>query len=191
MTTPRIRYGKAAAGCGGGRRISASPLLNQGLLFVVVALTFFLARKLFDLSVAWLSVGLLVGMELIVALRRVRIVHDAFDGDRAGIGVVHGLSGAGGPGAEMGAAGVAAAAGHCGAVDRRRGDDPVQPGLPDHPGAVVLVSGCDGERQVAMCLILAATFAVVCAPWIIETSASAERRSARRATRSSMALPGS
>jgi hypothetical protein len=38
---------------------------NQILLLVVVALTFFIARKLFDLSVAWLSALLTLGCELL------------------------------------------------------------------------------------------------------------------------------
>ncbi|MFZ0828216.1 MAG: glycosyltransferase family 39 protein [Verrucomicrobiia bacterium] len=40
-------------------------VFNQILLLVVVALTFFLARKLFDVSVAWLSALLILGCELL------------------------------------------------------------------------------------------------------------------------------
>ncbi len=40
-------------------------LFNEALLLVVVALTFFLARKLFDTSVAWLSAILVLGCELL------------------------------------------------------------------------------------------------------------------------------
>jgi len=40
-------------------------LFNQGLLLGVVVLTFFLARRLFDKSVAWLSAIVLVGTELL------------------------------------------------------------------------------------------------------------------------------
>jgi hypothetical protein len=39
-------------------------LFNQMLLFVVAGLTFFLAKKLFDSSVAWLSAFLVLGSEL-------------------------------------------------------------------------------------------------------------------------------
>ena len=38
---------------------------NEVLLLVVVVLTFFLARKLFDTSVAWLSAFLVLGCELL------------------------------------------------------------------------------------------------------------------------------
>ena len=40
-------------------------LFNEALLLVVVVLTFFLARKLFDSSVAWLSAILVLGCELL------------------------------------------------------------------------------------------------------------------------------
>lgn len=40
-------------------------LLNQGLLFATVVLTFFLTRKLFDAGVAWLSAAILFGSELL------------------------------------------------------------------------------------------------------------------------------
>ena len=40
-------------------------LFNQVLLLVVVVLTFFLARKLFDANVAWLSAILMLGCELL------------------------------------------------------------------------------------------------------------------------------
>jgi hypothetical protein len=40
-------------------------LFNQLLLLVVLALVFFLARRLFDPGVAWLSAGLLLGTELL------------------------------------------------------------------------------------------------------------------------------
>jgi hypothetical protein len=40
-------------------------VFNQILLLVAVALTFFLARKLFDVNVAWLSVLLTIGCELL------------------------------------------------------------------------------------------------------------------------------
>jgi Dolichyl-phosphate-mannose-protein mannosyltransferase len=40
-------------------------LFNEALLLVVVALTFFLARRLFDNSVAWLSAILVLGCELL------------------------------------------------------------------------------------------------------------------------------
>jgi len=40
-------------------------LFNQLLLLASVALVFFLARRLFDSAVAWLSAGLLLGMELL------------------------------------------------------------------------------------------------------------------------------
>jgi hypothetical protein len=40
-------------------------LVNQMILFGVIALTFFLARKLFDRPVAWLTAGLLLGCELL------------------------------------------------------------------------------------------------------------------------------
>ena len=40
-------------------------LFNQALLLVVVALTFFIARKLFDPGVAWLSALLTIGCELL------------------------------------------------------------------------------------------------------------------------------
>ena len=40
-------------------------MFNQILLLVVVALTFFLARKLFDVNVAWLSALLTIGCELL------------------------------------------------------------------------------------------------------------------------------
>jgi hypothetical protein len=40
-------------------------LFNEVLLLVVVVLTFFLARKLFDSSVAWLSATLVLGCELL------------------------------------------------------------------------------------------------------------------------------
>jgi hypothetical protein len=39
-------------------------LVNQLLFFGVITLTFFLARRLFDARVAWLSAGLLLGSEL-------------------------------------------------------------------------------------------------------------------------------
>ena len=40
-------------------------ILNQVLLFVVVLLTFFLARKLFDVQVAWLAAALTLGSDLL------------------------------------------------------------------------------------------------------------------------------
>ena len=40
-------------------------VFNEILLLVVVALTFFLARKLFDVNVAWLSALLIIGCELL------------------------------------------------------------------------------------------------------------------------------
>ena len=40
-------------------------VFNEVLLLVVVALTFFLARKLFDVNVAWLSALLTIGCELL------------------------------------------------------------------------------------------------------------------------------
>ena len=40
-------------------------MFNEVLLLVVVALTFFLARKLFDSGVAWLSALLVLGCELL------------------------------------------------------------------------------------------------------------------------------
>jgi hypothetical protein len=40
-------------------------LINQALFLGVIALTFFLARQLFDARVAWLSGGLLLGAELL------------------------------------------------------------------------------------------------------------------------------
>ena len=39
-------------------------LFNQFLFFVIIALTFLLARRLFDSGVAWLSAALLLGTEL-------------------------------------------------------------------------------------------------------------------------------
>ncbi len=38
-------------------------ILNQGLLFIVVLLTFFLARKIFDAPVAWLAAALTLGSD--------------------------------------------------------------------------------------------------------------------------------
>jgi predicted membrane protein len=40
-------------------------LLNQGLLFAAVGLTFLLARRLFDAPVAWTAAGLLLGAEIL------------------------------------------------------------------------------------------------------------------------------
>ena len=40
-------------------------LFNEALLLVLVALTFFLARKLSDANVAWLSAILVLGSELL------------------------------------------------------------------------------------------------------------------------------
>jgi len=40
-------------------------VFNEGLLLVVVVLTFFLARKLFDVNVAWLAALLTIGCELL------------------------------------------------------------------------------------------------------------------------------
>lgn len=40
-------------------------LLNQGLLFATVVLTFFLTRRLFDAGVAWLGAAILFGSELL------------------------------------------------------------------------------------------------------------------------------
>ena len=39
-------------------------LLNEALLLVVIWLTFLLARRLFDASVAWMSAGLMLGCEI-------------------------------------------------------------------------------------------------------------------------------
>ena len=63
-------------------------VFNQILLVAAIMLTFFIARKLFDAGVAWLSAILTIGCESALAVQRVRPVHDAVAGDFSGADVV-------------------------------------------------------------------------------------------------------
>ena len=92
-------------------------LVNQLLFFGAITLTFFLARRLFDSRVAWLSAALLLGTELLWRFSVSGLVHDAVDSDLRWAGVVPGLVRRGGARAKAGA-GVAARAG---GPDRGRG----------------------------------------------------------------------
>ena len=54
-------------------------MFNEVLLLMVVIMTFFLARKLFDAHVAWLSAFLVLGCELLWRFSVVRPVHHVAD----------------------------------------------------------------------------------------------------------------
>ena len=145
-------------------------LFNQVLLLVVVVLTFFLARRLFDTSVAWLSAILMLGCELLwrfsVSGLSTMLLMVIFLGLTW---CILRIEEAGARTASRARAGCWAGHGG-GRVDGRGRADPLRVWLDDHSRALFLIL-FSGQRRVLYALAALGAFALVLAPWVIRNYA--------------------
>jgi hypothetical protein len=140
-------------------------LFNQLLFIVVIALVFFLARRLFDPGVAWLSAGLLLGTELLwrfsVSGLSTMLVMVIFLGLAWCVVLLE--QEAREP--RWGPSGILVLAGSTGAAVGLGGLTRYSFGWLIIPVLVFLIL-FGGKRRVVLALITLAAFAVVMAPWI-------------------------
>jgi 4-amino-4-deoxy-L-arabinose transferase-like glycosyltransferase len=141
-------------------------LFNQVLLLAVVGLVFFLARRLFDPGVAWLSAGLLLGTELLwrfsVSGLSTMLVMVVFLGLAWCVVLLEQEARA----PRWGPLGILLLAGSAGAAVGLGGLTRYSFGWLIIPVLVFLVL-FGGQRRIAVALIALAAFVAVMAPWII------------------------
>src|SRR5208283_3039242 len=141
-------------------------LFNQVLLLALIALVFFLARRLFDRGVAWLSAGLLLGTELLwrfsVSGLSTLLLMIIFLGLAWGVVLLEQEARA----PKWGPSGILVLAGLAGALVGLGGLTRYAFGWLILP-VVVFVILFGGQRRIMLALMALAAFAVVMAPWIV------------------------
>jgi hypothetical protein len=141
-------------------------LFNQLLLLALIALVFFLARRLFDRGVAWLSAGLLLGTELLwrfsVSGLSTLLLMIIFLGLAWGVVLLEqeARTPKWGPSGILVLAGLAGALVGLGGLTRYAFGWLILPVL-----VFVILFG--GQRRIMLALIALAAFAAVLGPWIV------------------------
>jgi hypothetical protein len=141
-------------------------LFNQVLLLALITLVFFLARRLFDLGVAWLSAGLLLGTELLwrfsVSGLSTLLLMLIFLGLVWCVVLLEQEART----PKWGPSGILVLAGLAGAMVGLGGLTRYSFGWLIIPAVVFLIL-FGGQRRVVLVLITLAVFAAVMAPWIV------------------------